>query len=314
MSRSWLPYFALALTSIVWGTTWVASKIGISTGVHPLFFSSIRQTLGGLCYISFFVATGKATWPTARQWGYLVLMAFLLFVSSNGLTTWGIKYINSGLGAIIGAIFPLFVAIIDLLRGSKDKPNIISTVGLIFGFAGVAIIFYEHLADFANTDFSFGIGLSMVAAFTWAVGTVVTTSKSVQLNRYYSLGWQMFIAGIILAIISSASGVALPLQEVPAKTWYALAYMVTFGSIITFGAFIYSLQHLPTTLASIYAYINPMVAVVLGHFILGESWSLFLLIGALVTVAGVYMVNSGFRRAAAGEEITWRSLLFGRRA
>jgi drug/metabolite transporter (DMT)-like permease len=124
----------------------------------------------------------------------------------------------------------------------------------------------------------------------------------------------MFIAGIILAIISSASGVAMPLQQVPANTWYALAYMVTFGSIITFGAFIYSLQHLPTTLASIYAYINPMVAVVLGHFILGESWSLFLLIGALVTVAGVYMVNSGFRKAAAGEEITWRSLLLGRRA
>lgn len=314
MNRSWLPYFALMLTSLVWGTTWVASKIGISTGIHPLYFSAIRQLLGGLCYLLFFVLAGKAVWPTLSQWGYLLLMAGLLFVSSNGLTTWGIKYINSGLGAIIGAIFPLFVAIIDWLRGSRDKPNILATIGLIFGFAGVAIIFYEHIADFANADFASGIGLSLIAAFTWAIGTVVTTNKTVHLNRYYSLGWQMFLAGVVLSFISSAAGVATPLQEIPAKTWYTLAYMVTFGSIITFGAFIYSLQHLPTTLASVYAYINPMVAVVLGHFILGESWSMFLLMGALVTVFGVYMVNTAYKKAAAGEEITWRSLLFGRKA
>jgi drug/metabolite transporter (DMT)-like permease len=314
MKKSALPYFALVLTSVVWGTTWVASKIGIQAGIHPLFFSAIRQTLGGLCYLLFFLAIGKATWPTPKEWRYLFMMAMLLFVSSNGLTTWGIKYINSGLGSIIGAIFPLFVAIIDWARGSADRPNAMANAGLILGFVGVAIIFYEHIGDFANADFSFGIALSLIATFTWAVGTVVTTSSAVKMNRYYSLGWQMFIAGIMLAFISSAAGFDMPLQQVPQDAWYALAYMVTFGSIITFGAFIYSLQHLPTTLASIYAYINPMVAVVLGHFILGESWSLFLLIGALVTVLGVYLVNTGFKRAAAGEEITWRSLLLGRRA
>jgi Integral membrane protein DUF6. len=253
-------------------------------------------------------------WPSRKEWGYLIMMALLLFVSSNGLTTWGIKYINSGLAAIIGAIFPLFVAIIDWARGSSDKPNILASIGLILGFAGVAVIFYEHIADFSNSDFSFGIILSLIAAFTWAVGTVITTNNSVGLNRYYSLGWQMFLAGFMLTCISTGAGFAMPLQEIPAQTWYALAYMVTFGSIITFGAFIYSLQHLPTTLASIYAYINPMVAVVLGHFMLGEAWSLFLLVGALVTVAGVFLVNTGFKKARAGEAVTWRSLLLGRRA
>lgn len=313
MKKSALPYLALVLTSVVWGTTWVASKFGIQ-GVHPLFFSAIRQLLGGLCYLIFFAAIGKAVWPSRKEWGYLIMMALLLFVSSNGLTTWGIKYINSGLAAIIGAIFPLFVAIIDWARGSSDKPNILASIGLILGFAGVAIIFYEHIADFSNSDFSFGIILSLIAAFTWAVGTVITTNNSVGLNRYYSLGWQMFLAGFMLTCISAGSGFAMPLQEIPAQTWYALAYMVTFGSIITFGAFIYSLQHLPTTLASIYAYINPMVAVVLGHFMLGEAWSLFLLVGALVTVAGVFLVNTGFKKARAGEAVTWRSLLLGRRA
>jgi drug/metabolite transporter (DMT)-like permease len=294
MNRSRLPYLALCLTCIVWGTTWVASKIGIE-GIHPLFFSGLRQTIAGLCYLVFFLAIGKAVWPSRREWGHLFLMAILLFVASNGLTTWGIKYISSGLGAILGAVFPLFVAIIDMILGGKDKPNLVSNIGVIMGFAGVAVIFYEHLSDFANPGFSFGIGLSLIASVTWAIGTVITSRKQVGLNRYYSLGWQMFLAGCMLNLISGLSGFSVSLDLIPAKTWWCLAYMISFGSILTFGAFLYSLQHLPATLASIYAYINPIVAVLLGHFLLGEGWSLFLLAGALVTLAGVYLVNAGFR-------------------
>lgn len=314
MKKSRLPYFALGLTSVVWGTTWVASKVGIQSGIHPLYFSAIRQSMGGLCYLLFFAAIGKATWPQPREWGYLVLMAMLLFVSSNGLTTWGIKYISSGLGAIIGAIFPLFVAIIDWIRGSDQKPNALSALGLLLGFGGVGVIFYEHLADFARSEFSFGILLSVLAAFTWAIGTIFTTSLTLRLNRYYSLGWQMFLAGLILVGISAVSGLATPLQQVPAQAWYSLAYMVTFGSIITFGAFIYSLQHLPATLASIYAYINPMVAVVLGHFLLGEPWSLLLALGAVVTIIGVFLVNTGYKKAAAGEVFSFKTFRFSKPA
>ncbi len=311
MKKSYLPYFALFLTSTIWGTTWVVSKIGIR-GIHPLYFSAIRQTLGGLCYLTFFTLTGKATWPTLKEWGYLILMALLLFVLSNGLTTWGIKYISSGLAAIIGAIFPLFVAIINWLIGDKDKPNWLANAGLILGFAGVAIIFYEHLADLGNAEFSFGIVLSFIAAISWAIGTVVTTRNTISLNRYYSLGWQMFIAGFILASVAAASGVTVPLQQIPTGTWLSLGYMVLFGSVITFGAFVYSLHHLPTAIASLYAYINPIVAVVLGHFVLGEKWSLFLLVGALITVMGVFVVNTAYKKAANGETFTLRGLLSGR--
>lgn len=313
MNRSALPYLALALTSIVWGTTWVVSKIGILSGIHPLFFSALRQLVAGSCYLIFFLARGKARWPNLSQWGYLLLMAILLFVSSNGLTTWGVKYINSGLAAIIGAVFPLFVAIIDYSIGARDKPNAISFIGLVLGFAGVAIIFYEHIADFGQPAFRFGIGLSVFATLTWAVGTTITTRKKVALDSYYALGWQMFIAGSILTLISIGTGISLPLKAVPATVWYCLIYMVLFGSIFAFGAFIYTLKRLPPTLASIYAYINPMVAVVLGHFVLQEAWSFYLLAGALVTLIGVYLVNSGFRLAGQDGEITFRSLWSGRR-
>ena len=290
-----LAYFALFLTSFVWGTTWVASKIGIQ-GIHPLFFSSIRQTLGGSCFLLFFLIIGKAHWPSRKQFGHLLMMAFFLFVTSNGLTTWGIKYISSGLGAILGATFPLMVAVIEWMIGGSSKPSTLATLGLVLGFGGVAIIFYEHLHDFANPEFRFGILLSFIAAFTWAIGTVLTSRSKNNMNRYYALGWQMFLAGIILALVSLFSGIAMPIGEVPANTWKALSYMVAMGSIITFGALIYSLQHLPSPVASLYAYFNPMVAVVAGHFLLNEPWSLILLVGALVTIAGVFLVNYAYRR------------------
>lgn len=290
-----LAYVALFITSFVWGTTWIASKIGIQ-GIHPLFFSAIRQTLGGSCFLLFFLVTGKAHWPTRQQFGHLLMMGFFLFVASNGLTTWGIKYISSGLGAILGATFPLMVAVIEWITGSSSKPSPLATLGLMLGFGGVAIIFYEHLHDFANPEFRFGILLSFIAAFTWAIGTVLTSRSKNTMNRYYALGWQMFLAGMILAVVSHVFGLSMPVGEIPAHTWKALAYMVIMGSIITFGALIYSLQHLPSPVASLYAYFNPMVAVVAGHLLLQEPWSLILLVGALVTVAGVFLVNYAYRR------------------
>ncbi len=297
-----LGYFALMVTSMVWGTTWVASKIGIQ-GIHPLFFSAIRQTLGGSIFLLFFLFRGKAVFPNLQEFGHLLLMAFLLFVASNGLTTWGIKYISSGLGSILGAIFPLVVALIDWFSGHKSKPNLLATLGLLLGFAGVAIIFYEYLPDFANPDFRFGILISLLASITWSVGTIITSRKKTSsLNRYYALGWQMFLAGCILHLISFFSGLSMPYGEVPAHTWKALAYMVTFGSIIAFGSLVYSLHHLPAAVASLYAYFNPMVAVIAGHFILGEKWSLFLLAGAVVTLAGVFLVNLGYRREVSEAE------------
>lgn len=294
-----LAYFALFLTSFVWGTTWVASKIGIQ-GIHPLFFSALRQLLGGSCFLLFFVIIGKAVLPTAKQFGYLLLMSFLLFVTSNGLTTWGIKYISSGLGAIIGATFPLMVAIIESVIGRNRKASLTATLGLVLGFGGVAVIFSEHLEDLANPEFRFGILLSFLAALTWSIGTVVTVRTNPKMNRYYALGWQMFLAGIILYIISIVFGLSMPVGQVPAHSWKALGYMVSMGSIITFGALIYSLQHLPAPVASLYAYFNPMVAVVAGHFILNEPWSLSLLVGAVITIAGVFMVNIAYRKPDAG--------------
>jgi len=290
-----LGYFALFLTSFVWGTTWVASKIGIQ-GIHPFFFGAIRQTLGGSVFLLFFLLRGKFEWPSRADWPKIFLLSLLLFVASNGLSTWSIRYISSGLAALMGAIFPLIVVIIDWATGYKDKPSAMGATGLFIGFLGIGVIYYEKLGDFSNHGFFVGAMLALIAAFTWALGSVATARITINLNRYLSLGIEMFLAGIIMFMVSFAFGFDMPLAEVPANTWKAISYMVVFGSVITFGAMVYSLQHLPVTIASLYAYFNPIVAIVIGYLLLHEPISWYLAAGTLVTLAGVFVVNMDFRR------------------
>ncbi|MBX9782200.1 MAG: EamA family transporter [Chitinophagaceae bacterium] len=287
--------FALAVVSILWGTTWLASKQGVKH-MPALEMAGIRQMIGGSIYLAYFFIKGHS-WPKAKDIFPLIILAFLNFVCSNGLSTWGVKYISAGLGSIIGAIFPLWLVIIGLFS-SKEKIPAKAIVGLILGFAGVCIIFYDHLKDFLNPDFRFGIILSLIATWTWAFGSLYTKEHANKFNPYFGLGFQMVIAGLSLFFISAFDPKFIPAPNIPWQSWGAIAYLVVFGSIIAFIAYLYSLQHLPTEQASIYAYINPVVAVLLGALIFDEKLTTVLMIGGLVTLYGVYLVNKAFKKTA----------------
>jgi drug/metabolite transporter (DMT)-like permease len=287
--------FALAVVSILWGTTWLASKQGVKH-MPALQLAGIRQFIGGSLYLIYFFVKGYS-FPKLKEIGPLFILAFLNFVCANGLSTWGVKYISAGLGSIIGAIFPLWMVIIGLFS-SKEKIPSKAIIGLILGFAGVCIIFYDHLKDFLVPDFRFGILLSIAATWTWAFGSLFTKQQAAKFNPYFGLGFQMVIAGVSLLIISSFDKNVLPLIAIPYQSWLAIAYLVIFGSVIAFVCYLYSLQHLPTEQASIYAYINPIVAVLLGAFIFDEKLTAVLAVGGLVTLYGVYMVNKAFKKTA----------------
>jgi drug/metabolite transporter (DMT)-like permease len=217
-------------------------------------------------------------------------MSLLNFVFSNGLSTWGVQYISAGLGAIIGAIFPLWLLIIGLFANqSKLKPQAI--IGLVIGFAGVCFIFTEHLHDLLNPYFRFGIFISVISTWTWAFGTLYTKKHAATFNPYFSLGLQMVISGTALFSISHATGNAIALAAIPWQSWSAIGFLTVFSSIITFIAFIYALQHLPVEQVSLYAYVNPIVAVALGWLLFDEKLTLVIVCGVLVTLFGVYLVN-----------------------
>jgi drug/metabolite transporter (DMT)-like permease len=285
--------FALALVSFLWGTTWVASKEAVRF-IHPLQLVGLRQLIAGICYLVFFMFRA-ARWPRGKEWITILVLSLLNFLLSNALSTWGVKYISAGLGAIIGAIFPLWLVIMAM-AGSHTKIPKGTVWGIVLGFSGICVIFFEHLHDFLDPQFRIGILLLVSSTWSWAFGTVYTKKHAVNFNPYFSLGLQMVISGIALNIISGAIGVSAPLAELPWQAWAGLFYLIVFGSIISFVAYLYALQNLPTEQASLYAYFNPIVAVFLGWLIFGEKLTLFILVGAVITLYGVYLVNRSAAR------------------
>ena len=287
-----LPMLALAWVSIAWGTTWLASKEGVKH-MPALQLAAIRQFLGGALYVGFFLVK-KTTWPKGKQWKSILILSMLNFALSNGLSTWGVKFIPSGLGAIIGAMVPIWIAMISFFNG--ERITRLAVFSITIAFAGVCVIFYEHLADFIRPDFQFGIVLSVAATITWAFGTLYTKKKAASFNPYFSLGLQMLISSVCLFAFTGATGTNIPLTQIPAASWWAIAYLVGVGSVLTFIAFIYALQHLPTELSSVYAYINPIVAVLLGAFLFDEILTAAIIIGGTVTLTGLYIINFAMQR------------------
>lgn len=287
-----LPILALCWVSFFWGTTWIASKEGVKH-MPALQLVAIRQFLGGFLYISFFLFK-KAPWPKGKQWKTIIILSILNFVLSNGLSTWGVKYISSGLGAIIGAIVPLWIVIITFFRG--ERLSRLSVIGLIISFSGVCVIFYDHLSDFLIPNFRFGIIISIISTLTWAFGTLYTKKKAATFNPYFSLGLQMFISSILIFAYNGATGTSVSLSAIPAISWWSIAYLVIVGSILTFIAFIYALQNLPAEISTVYSYINPIVAVILGALIFSETLNAAIAIGGGVTLSGLYLVNYSLRK------------------
>ncbi len=287
---------AVALVSFFWGTTWLASKKGVEH-MPALQLAGIRQLLGGGLYVAFFALRGFK-WPNWSQLIRFTWMSVLMFVISNGFSTWSVQYIPSGLGAVIGAIAPIWIALFSLFMFRDTRLNITTGIGLILGFSGILVIFYDYLDALFNSSFFLGIILGVIATMTWALGTLFTVRHARDLDPYYSIGWQMFLSGLILTITARVTGQHIPIADIPTPAWFSIAYLVIIGSIITFAAFIYALKRLPAAQASVYAYINPIVAVIIGALLNHEKLNAWIAGGTLVTLIGVYLVNTGFKKNA----------------
>lgn len=287
-----LPIMALCWVSFFWGTTWLASKEGVKH-MPALQLATIRQFVGGLIYVVYFMLK-KQPWPKGKQWRTILVLSILNFALSNGLSTWGVKYITSGLGAIISALFPIWIIIINFFNGERIAK--MALFGILISFGGICVIFIDYIGDFLRPDFQFGIILMTASTITWAFGILETKKKAASFNPYFSLGLQMLISSIFLFGITEAAGVNIPLSEIPSQSWWSIIYLIIVGSVLTFIAFIYTLQHLPTEISSIYVYINPIVAMILGSFIFGEVLTQAIAIGSAVTLTGLYMVNKSIRK------------------
>jgi drug/metabolite transporter (DMT)-like permease len=212
------------------------------------------------------------------------------------MVTWSVEYISGGLAAIIAALVPILITVFSIWLLKRTKFTRLMIGGLLIGFVGVILIFYDYLHQFSNKSFSVGVLLAFLGTVCWAFGTVYGSRKKLPVDILFNVGLQMLIAGIVTLVICGVSGKFVNPVHFGIASWYALLYLVVFGSLIAYSAYVFAISKLSPTLVSIYAYINPIVAVLLGWALLNEKMNPSMIIGTLVTLGGVYLVNREFKK------------------
>jgi drug/metabolite transporter (DMT)-like permease len=289
-------YIALSTTSILWGTTWVASKLGVKE-IPALQMAAIRQLIAGCCFVLFFLLYKKFSLPTAKQFLWIFLLSLLMFVGANGLSTWSLNFIPTGLSALIGALYPLSVVLIEIIFYKKKDTTPLTFVGMFLGIVGVGVVFYENAFQSHAKGFGYGLILSIAAMLSWSLATIFVSKNKMKMNAYYSTGWQMITGSAFLFLFSIISKQTIPIASISLHGWLLILYLVLAGSIVSFVAFIYSMKALPVAISSLYAYINPLVAMVVASIVIPtEKLTLNILWGAIVTLVGVFLVNCSMKR------------------
>ncbi len=295
MTTKQKAYIGLVATSIIWGTSWVASKIAVKGGVPGLEVAAIRQFMGGVLFVGFFLIRGEKI-PSAKQMLWLAGMGTLLFVIANGFATVALRYIPSGLAALIAALYPLSVVIIERIFFRNTKITWVTFVGLLLGITGIGIVFYDNAFHSQPEGYVLGLILSLIAMLSWSIGTIIIARNKVKINAYNATGWQMLLGSFLLMIMTLASGNTMPITAIPASTWLAIAYLVFVSSIVAFVAFIYTMKHLEPAIAALYAYINPIIAILTGSVLMDEKLTIDILIGSAITLVGVFLVNRSLKK------------------
>jgi len=294
-------YLALGIVSFFWGTTYIASRIGVQH-IPGLFISGLRQFVSGLILVCFFLAKGYSLpgWKVLKK---ISLQGILLLCVANGLLTWSLEYINSGLAAIIAALVPLFITLFTLWLSRCTKISKWMIAGLLTGLLGVIIIFYDYPGQLHNKSFLIGVILALLSTLSWSFGTVYTSKQKLPVDILFSVGLQMLIAGIIMLVVCGLTGKYVNLADAGYNSLYALAYLVVFGSLLTYSAYVFAITKLPPALVSIYAYINPIVAVGLGWLLLQEKMNVNMILGTGIVLCGVWVVNRESRKLQYKESI-----------
>ncbi len=288
-----LASVALAAVCLIWGTTYLALRIGV-TDFPAFLFSAFRLLAAGGILIIFMLIFGKLKFPEWRVIRIQALAGFFMFTMGNGLVGWAEINVSSGLAAIISSTIPIWVILLNMKLSEDERPNFPIIAGLLIGLSGIVMIFGQHLNEFSNPSYRFGIIAMFIANLSWAGGSVWIKKKNQHTNLFLNAGLQMLFGGLFL----------LPLSVLfddyskfvfSAPVAYSLVYLILIGSIVAYICFTYAIKKLPVTVVSLYAYINPLVAVFLGWLILNEKFSLKIFIAMLITVAGVYLVNRGYQ-------------------
>ncbi|MCB2406712.1 drug/metabolite exporter YedA [Hymenobacter lucidus] len=291
---------AFAIVYIIWGSTYLGIRFAIDS-IPPLLMAGSRYLLAGLILYTFMRLRGEAA-PTRQGWATAVIIGICLLTFGNGGVTLGEQYVPSGMASLLVATVPMFLALLGWASGVAARPTPWVALGLVLGLVGVYLLARtpgaSHVAIPGHE--ATGITLVLVAALVWAIGSLYSKKKQAASSPFLAGGMQMICGGLAMLIIGLVRGEAadFELAAVTTKSWLAYAYLVTLGSIVAFSAYIWLLRAVEPALAGTYAFVNPVVAVLLGWAFAGEQLTIGMLGGAALIVAAVVLVVLGGRQKA----------------
>jgi drug/metabolite transporter (DMT)-like permease len=291
-------FTAFALVYLIWGSTYLVMKFAVAT-MPPLLMAGTRYGLAGGLLYGFMRGRGEPA-PTLRGWGFAAIIGLCLLGFGNGGVTLGVQYLPSGITALLVATVPMFLAVLGWLSGVSPRPNKWVTLGLGAGMAGMYLLAAHTTTTAVKQPGHVGLGIVcvLVASLVWAIGSLYARNHQPATSPFTSGGMQMLCGGAAMVLAGLLRGEAsgFELTQVTAKSWLAFGYLVTFGSIVAFTAYIWLLRAVEPALAGTYAFVNPVVAVLLGWVFAGESLNLQMLGGAALIVLAVVLVVLGGRR------------------
>jgi drug/metabolite transporter (DMT)-like permease len=290
--RAWQVLLAFAIIYFVWGSTYLAIRIGVRE-VPPFLLAGVRFLLAGVLLCGWMRARGTPS-LTAREWVGATLLAVLFFVFDYGLVFWAEQRVPSGITAVMMATIPVFTAISEILILRTQRLSLRLMTALLIGIGGVGVLVSRSLTlGESPIDTAGACGL-IVAAISWSVASSLTRKLPLPASKFMSSGAQMLAGGVLLTLTAGALGEfrGFHVGAVSRNAWLALAYLIVAGSIVAFTAYVWLIHHESPTKVGTYAYVNPLVAVLLGYFLGGEAIGVRTIVGTACVLVSVLVITT----------------------
>jgi drug/metabolite transporter (DMT)-like permease len=286
-----LAYVAWVTVCFLWGTTYLAIRIALET-VPVALLAGLRWAAAGVLLAALLPLFGERL-PPVRTWGPIALAGFLMAVIGNGGVVWAEQYVASGLAAVIVAMVPFWTVLVEAMLPNGERISRRALLGLVIGFIGIVVLVWPELTIGGQQGrlFIAGVLALQVACVGWALGTSYTKRNAVKATPLGASAMQMLLSGVMLTLLGTITGEWSRL-EFSARSAGAMIYLVLFGSIVGYSAYVYALKYLPVSTVSLYAYVNPIIAVVLGTLILSEPFSLRILLASALVFVGIGVVRT----------------------
>jgi drug/metabolite transporter (DMT)-like permease len=298
---TWKALLAFAIIYFVWGSTFLAIRVGVRE-VPPFLLAAIRFSVAGIVLYGWMVARGERS-PSGRQWMSVSILALLIFVFDYGLLFWAEQRVPSGVAAVMMATIPVFMALAEIIFLKTQRLTARLALALLIGIGGVAVLMSHSLKLGGAAIDSVGAIALIFAAISWAVSSVLTRMLPLPPSKVMSSGAQMLAGGVLLSLAAGALGEFRNFHptEVSRGAWLALLYLIVAGSIIGFTAYVWLIHHESPTKVGTYAYVNPVVAVLVGYFLGGEALGTRTILGTLFVLVSVALITTTRSKPSAAK-------------